>query len=405
MNDTTPLDYQELRNISPQAARQAILQILKANKGNVSQTARMLGITRKTVYKAMAKREAGNLDDGSRAPKVVHNKTPAEVEQKVVMLKKKTNYGPLRLKEELEAVYKISLSEHTIRNIVRRNKDSIKNKKHKPHKKGPRPFVDWYSAKPFEVVQVDLKYVVDQKALSLAQINHIYAHKLPVYQWSAMDVNTRFKLIAYSDEKSWTNGLTWFLWIISWLRSHGVSHQIIFTVDHGEEFGGKSWYKITEFRKLLSGFGCKLVQNHLKHPEENAHLERSHRTDDDEFYIPRILKITNRQEMFTEAFNYLYYYNTVRKHSGINRETPVQRLFKQEPLLDARIKYVPPLILDNLSVSLGNWSGYHLLAQHQTSVYWCLTNILTTPTRLGVDLLNRPKLTPISCRLTKHSPG
>jgi len=168
MNDTTPLDYQELRNISPQAARQAILQILKANKGNVSQTARMLGITRKTVYKAMAKREAGNLDDGSRAPKVVHNKTPAEVEQKVVMLKKKTNYGPLRLKEELEAVYKISLSEHTIRNIVRRNKDSIKNKKHKPHKKGPRPFVDWYSAKPFEVVQVDLKYVVDQKALSLS---------------------------------------------------------------------------------------------------------------------------------------------------------------------------------------------------------------------------------------------
>jgi len=42
----------------------------------------------------------------------------------------------------------------------------------------------------------------------------------------------------------------------------------------------------------------------------------------------------------------------------------VQRLFKQEPNLDARIKYVPPLILDNLSVSLGNWSGYHLLAHH-----------------------------------------
>lgn len=368
MNDITPLDYEELRSISPKAARQAILQILRSNKGNVSQTARMVGITRRTVYKAMSKREGGDLDDDSRAPKVVHNKTPQEIEQKVVTLKAKTNYGPLRLKEELEAVYKISLSEHTIRNIVRRNREIIKNKKHKPHKKGPRPFVDWYSARPFEIVQVDLKYIVDQKALSLAQIDHIHAHKLPIYQWSAMDVNTRFKLIAYSDEKSWTNGLTWFLWIISWLRSHGVSHQIIFTVDHGEEFGGKSWYKITELRKLLSGFGCKLIQNHLKHPEENAHLERSHRTDDDEFYIPRILKINNRQDLFAEAFNYLYYYNAVRKHSGINRDTPVRRLQNLEPLLDAKIKYVPPLILDNLAVDLGPWSGYHLLAQHLVKV-------------------------------------
>jgi hypothetical protein len=42
----------------------------------------------------------------------------------------------------------------------------------------------------------------------------------------------------------------------------------------------------------------------------------------------------------------------------------VQRLFRQEPLLDARIRFVPPLILDNISVDLGPWSGYHLLAQH-----------------------------------------
>jgi len=60
----------------------------------------------------------------------------------------------------------------------------------------------------------------------------------------------------------------------------------------------------------------------------------------------------------------MYYYNAVRKHSGINRETPVTRLFAQEPYLDARIKFVPPLILDNISVNLGNWSGYHVLAQH-----------------------------------------
>ena len=74
MQITTPLDYNELRTISPKAARQAILQILAANKGNVSATARLLGVTRKTVYKALRKKAAGNLEDASRAPKVVPHK-------------------------------------------------------------------------------------------------------------------------------------------------------------------------------------------------------------------------------------------------------------------------------------------------------------------------------------------
>lgn len=76
--------------------------------------------------------------------------------------------------------------------------------------------------------------------------------------------------LAYSREKTWTNGLCFYLWTISWLRSHGVRTQIVFTVDHGEEFGGKSGLKVQELRKLIAGFGCKLIQNHEGHCEENA---------------------------------------------------------------------------------------------------------------------------------------
>ena len=54
MRNTTPLDYEELRSISPKVARKAILQILKSNDGKVSNTARMLGVTRRNVYKALA---------------------------------------------------------------------------------------------------------------------------------------------------------------------------------------------------------------------------------------------------------------------------------------------------------------------------------------------------------------
>lgn len=361
------LDYQELRTISPKAARQAILQILKSNKGNVTETAQTLTITRATVYKALRKKKGGDLTDSSRSPHNRPNKTASEIEEKVVILKNKTNYGPLRLKSELMETEGITLSHHTIRNIVRRNKN-VKRKRNRLHKKSSRPFVDWYSARPFEVVQVDLKYVVDQKALSMKQINHIFACDLPIYQWGALDVNSRFKLIAYSSEKTWTNGLTWFLWVTSWLRSHGVRGEIIYTVDHGEEFGGKSWLKIVELRKLLSGFGARLIQNRLKHPEENAHLERSHRTDDEEFYIPRILSIKNRQEFYQEALNYLYYYNNVRKHSSLGDIPPYKYLKQQAPTLDDRMKVVPPIILDNVSLDLGPWSGYHVLAQYLTRI-------------------------------------
>ena len=238
-----------------------------------------------------------NLDDISTAPHVVKNKTEVSIEEKVVKLKMKTNYGPLRLKEELKETEGIILSHHTIRNIVRRNKKT-RTKQRRLHKKSSRPFIDWYTSKAFEVVQVDLKHIIDQKALSPSQIAHVLRNDLPLYQWGALDVNSRFKLIAYSKEKSWTNGLTWFLWVTSWLRSHGVSVRIVYTVDHGEEFGGKSWFKIVELRKLLSGFGCFIIQNRLKHPEENAHLERSHRTDDDEFYIPRIHTITTNKQFY-----------------------------------------------------------------------------------------------------------
>lgn len=380
----TPLDYQELRLISPEAARRAILQVLQSCNGDVAKTARALRTSRPTIYKALRKKESGSLADTSRAPHTIHNKTAKGIEAKVMAVKEKTCYGPLRIHEELLETDNLNLSSHTIRNIIRRHKNDLKRKRHKPKKKGERLFVDWYQAKAFEVVQIDLKYVVDQKALSQAQISHVYAHKLPLYQWGAIDVNSRFKLIAYSKEKSWTNGLTWFLWVVSWLRSHGVTARIVFTVDRGEEFGGKSWLKIVELKKLLSGFGCSLIQNRPKSPQENAHLERSHRTDDDEFYIPRILAINDTKDLFSEAFNYLYYYNVVRRHTSLNRKTPYQHLMEHEPTLDATIKFVPPLILDNVSISLGPWSGYHVLAQYHHVQNVLLSKLLKQILHLGI---------------------
>jgi hypothetical protein len=89
-------------------------------------------------------------------------------------------------------------------------------------------------------------------------------------------------------------------------RSQAPKSRIVFTVDNSEEFGVKNSMKGNELRKLIGGFGCGLIQNHKGHCEENAHFERSHRTDDDEFYIPRVLlRLNSEKDLLNETLGYI----------------------------------------------------------------------------------------------------
>ncbi len=369
MNLGHRINYKALRKVNAEAARLAVLEYLKTNGGNISDAARVFGINRPVVYDILSKQGTGDLRDRSRVPKRQPNKTPARVEQQVVDARNKTRMGPKRLSVYLSKYEKINVPAGTIRHILRRNRHQLSySGLPARRRREKREFVDWYSAKPFEIVQVDVKYIRDQKALTKQQIIHLDRCAIPNYQWGAMDVNSRFKLIAYSRERSWTNGLCFYLWVISWLRSHGVNVIIVFTVDNGEEFGGKSWLKIKQLRKLLSGFGCRLIQNRKGHPEENAHLERSHRTDDDEFYKLRALILHSEDHLLEEATGYIYYYNNVREHSSLDDQTPFAHLKRQLPDLDDNIRYLQPFMLDDVSVALGPWSGYNVLAQHRSSI-------------------------------------
>src|SRR3989344_8977336 len=371
------IDYKLLRSIDPVAARTAVLEYLKTNDRNISLASRMFGINRTVVYDILKKKAEGDLSDRPEAPKHSPNKTSPETEDKVIEVKNKTRMGAKRLSRYLEKYENLVVPYGTIRHILRRNKGRIKYKKaFRKHEK--REFVDWYSAKPFEIVQIDIKEIRDLKALSKAQMIHLDKFDIPNYQWGAMDVNSRFKLIAYSKEKTWTNGLCFYLWVISYLRSQGITEKIVFTVDNGEEFGGRSWLKVALLRKLISGFGCKLIQNHKGHPEENAHLERSHRTDDDEFYIPRVFKIKSEHNLLHEAMGYMYYYNNIREHSSLNNLTPFAHLKKQLPQVNDTIKYIQPFILDDVSVKIGPWSGYHVLVQNRVHEIF-ITNPARSP--------------------------
>jgi len=76
------ISYKELRKINPEAARLAVLEYLRANELNISETAKIFGINRPVVYDILKKEKEGDLSDRSKAPKISPSKTSQAVEDK-----------------------------------------------------------------------------------------------------------------------------------------------------------------------------------------------------------------------------------------------------------------------------------------------------------------------------------
>lgn len=147
------INYKVLRKINAEAARLAVIEYLKTNKGNISEAARVFGIQRTVVYDILKKKEEGNLKDRSRTPLHSPCKTPGETEDQVIKAKNQTHLGAKRLSIYLQKYEKIKLPYGTIRHILRRNKSKISYQLKGRRKSEKREFVDWYSAKPFQVVK------------------------------------------------------------------------------------------------------------------------------------------------------------------------------------------------------------------------------------------------------------
>lgn len=81
------INDQVLRKINAEAARLAVIEYLKTNKGNISEAARVFGIQRTVIYDILKKKEEGNLKDRSRAPLHSPHKTLGETEDQVIEAK------------------------------------------------------------------------------------------------------------------------------------------------------------------------------------------------------------------------------------------------------------------------------------------------------------------------------
>ncbi|MEO0128459.1 MAG: helix-turn-helix domain-containing protein [candidate division WOR-3 bacterium] len=407
------IEYRELMRLDAVVARKKLVEIyyLQANR-NISKTARLCGLSRHTVrkhlYRFFAEGESG-LKNRSCRPHSFYRKTPDAVEQLVLEVFNKTNYGFRRIAKLLRRRHGIKLSYGTIGKILKRH-HQYKPKIKITIRKTGRRYYNHLDFAPFEFIQADVKEVIDGDTLPTEVYTHFLTlakQGVPLYQFTALDVRTRLRFLAYGQQKSFCNGWTFIVLVMHWLRAFGIKHKTMIQTDWGDEFGGDEGKKIEKMNQLLAGLNAEITRIHKGRKEENGHVERSHKTDDEELYIPLGLEIKDTNSLFLIAYSWVRYYNTKREHAGDNLDgkIPIEYAKEVMPELNSNIALFPPVILDNLSCS-SYWQSGKEVCERYKNLYvfimlcdkshrYNIANLKVCPT---IILLLHPHLYPLPSR-------
>jgi transposase len=252
------------------------------------------------------------LMDYSRRPKRMPRLTSPELEKVVVKMRKKTNYGKERLHDALKD-RGIVIAVSTIGKILDRKNLLLKQRTYKTQKKHTRMYnLLW----PGQRVQMDIKYVPSE----VSPIGRRY------YQYTVADECTRMRYLAWYDS-IWTQN------VVEALREaqafFGFKIDCVQT-DNGIEFTFDYTAQLTAKNKEPKEHPLDLycedlrIRHKLIPPGEKelqGKVERSHRTDDEEFYRT-IKKRVNLFELRKKGKRWSTFYNFKRRHSGIGKKTP-----------------------------------------------------------------------------------
>ncbi len=341
------LTYAELRQLNPAAARQKLLEAL-ATLGSIHAVAAAFCTDRNTVRKAQrrfASDGPSGLEDQSRRPHSCPHQTKPALEAAVVQARRRTGFGPQRLYRDAG----IKLPPGTIRNIIRRNR--LRPKWRRTYKGCRRRIYQWDTKDPLSFFQTDLKVIRDRKGIPPAAYAHHERARLPLYQWTACCVRTRIRFLAFSSEKTMANGLAFMVLIVLWLRAHGLHHHVSHQTDWGEEFGGKSPKKLAALdRRIFQPLGASLLRIRKGRTTDNAIVERSHRSDDEENYAPLLTRYPNTDAFLTGSFRWQCRWNLRRPHFGRHMygRRPFERACEILPALKRDVALFPPMLLDRL---------------------------------------------------------
>ncbi len=243
---------------------------------------------------------------------------------------------------DVEKVYTLG----NIKGIYRRNE--FKAKKIRTTNGERRALYDYDLIAAFEYLQYDVKVIADKHSLPADIYEKFKNSKIfPKYQWTIIDAKTRTRFLAWSHERCSLFGFKFLEYTICWLRAHGITTKINAQMDMGGEFYSGSKRKQKNWNDHFLKYNAYVYDTEGAKWKQNL-VERSHRTDDEEFYCPRGDKVHTITEFLLEAQFWIIYFNN-RSHSGIgmNGLSPKQKLEKLGIINANQICNFPCLILDD----------------------------------------------------------
>lgn len=271
---------------------------------SVTPTCRYFGISRSTFYvwyhRYMAFGVEG-LKDRSTRPHRISNMIPSDIVEKVIELRLHRKYGPKRMSYHLKQKHNWYISKTTIWRLYKEH--GLNRLRYK--RKWQRYPQRYNKALPGERVQVDVKF-----------LDSFELEKKRYYQFTAIDDCTRYRVLRIYASNTVKNA-TDFVDKVKKALPFAIKQ---IQTDNGSEFS-------EEFSWHLEDLGITHRKTRVKSPEENGKVERSHRTDQEEFYsINRFVSVTHCIKLLKE---WEKEYNEQRPHMALDGKTPKEYLMEK----------------------------------------------------------------------------
>lgn len=277
---------------------------------NAVETAKELGISRWTVYRWL--KRCQSLSQGQRMtyifrgikrkstrPKHIHKALTRQEESAIISFRKKRKYTA----EKVRYLLHLSASARTIhRRIKRKGLANTYGNHRRPHYQ-KTTHMHLKNTTTIGKLQMDVKYITPE----------LSGLPYTCFEYAVVDIYSRYKdaiILNHLDQDGSMHAL------MEILQRLPFTPDFIQT-DNGLEFQGR-------FHEYCGHRGLNHHLIHKSTPNENAVIERTFRTDEEEFFFMMERAPKDYDELRDWFAEFLHEYNYERPHLGINLKTPIE---------------------------------------------------------------------------------